>query len=102
MPEESKLAEKLQNSNKFSDEELNTVKEIQQEYVNIQNQFGQIAMTKIRIDDQMDNIIRAEEENRKKLLEVQTKERKILDGITEKYGDGTLNPETGEFTPNKS
>ena len=102
MPEESKLAEKLQNSNKFSDEELNTVKEIQQEYVNIQNQFGQIAMTKIRIDDQMDNILRAEEENRKKLLEVQTKERKFLDGITEKYGDGTLNPETGEFTPNKS
>jgi len=102
MPEESKLAEKLKNSNKFSDEELNTVKEIQQEYVNIQNQFGQIAMTKIRIDDQMDNILRAEEENRKKLLEVQTKERKFLDGITEKYGDGTLNPETGEFTPNKS
>ena len=102
MPEESKLAEKLQNSNKFSDEELNTVKEIQQEYVNIQNQFGQIAMTKIRIDDQMDNILRAEEENRKKLLEVQTKERKFLDGITEKYGDGTLNPETGVFTPNKS
>ena len=106
MPEEeSKLVEKLeekQSAVKFSDEELNTVKEIQQEYVNIQNQFGQIAMTKIRIEDQMDNILRAEEENRKKLLEVQTKERKFLDGITEKYGEGTLNPDTGEFIPNKS
>ena len=30
------------------------------------------------------------------------KEKKFLDGITEKYGQGTLNPETGEFTPNKS
>jgi len=33
---------------------------------------------------------------------IQEDEQKFLDGITKKYGQGTLNPETGVFTPNKS
>ena len=35
MPEESKLAEKLENATKFSEEELKTVKEIQDEYISL-------------------------------------------------------------------
>ena len=35
---------------KFTDDELSKLKEIQQNYVNIQNQFGQIAITKIKLD----------------------------------------------------
>ena len=34
--------------------------------------------------------------------DITAKERKFLDGLTEKYGEGTLNPDTGEFIPNKS
>ena len=37
-----------------------------------------------------------------KLKEIQDNETKFLDSITEKYGEGSLNPETGVFTPNKS
>ena len=33
---------------------------------------------------------------------IQDEEQKFLEGITEKYGEGTLSPETGVFTPNKS
>jgi hypothetical protein len=33
---------------------------------------------------------------------IQNDEQKFLDEITKKYGQGTLNPETGVFTPNKS
>ena len=36
------------------------------------------------------------------LKKVQDDEKKFLDGITEKYGQGSLNPETGVFTPIKS
>ena len=28
-------------------------------------------------------------------------QKQFLDEITKKYGDGTLNPDTGIFTPNK-
>ena len=34
-------------------------------------------------------------------LEEKTSETKFLDEITKKYGQGSLNPETGVFTPNK-
>ena len=36
------------------------------------------------------------------LKNIQQEEQKFLEGITEKYGQGTLNPDTGVFTPNKS
>jgi len=31
----------------------------------------------------------------------QLNEKQFLDEITKKYGEGSLNPENGEFTPNK-
>ena len=102
MPEESKLAEKLENSKKFSEEELKVVKEIQDEYFKIQTQFGQLGISKIRLDSQF----KAWEDSNLKVHEafekLQTKEREFLDETTKKYGEGNLNPETGEFTPNKS
>ena len=36
------------------------------------------------------------------LKSIQSEEKKFLDGITDKYGQGTLNPETGVFTPTAS
>ena len=35
-------------------------------------------------------------------LDKQEKERNFLEDITKKYGEGSLNPETGVFTSNKS
>ena len=97
MPEESKLVQKLEESQKeakFSEEDLKQVQEIQKSYMNIQNSFGQIKMARLRLDQQ-------ELDLGNTLKEIQNKEKKFLDGITEKYGEGSLNPETGVFTPNK-
>ena len=80
---------------KFTDEELKQVQTIQQSYANVQNQFGQLKLAQIRLDEQ-------EVELEDALKQIQSEEKKFLDEITKKYGEGTLNPETGEFTPNKS
>ena len=80
---------------KFTEEELKQVQNIQASYVNVQNQFGQLKMAQIRLDNQ-------EVELEDSLKSIQDEEKKFLDGITDKYGQGTLNPETGVFTPNKS
>ncbi len=80
---------------KFTDEEMNKVKTFQQNYVNIQNQFGQLKMAQLRLDKQEIDL-----ENT--LESTQKEEQKFLDEITEKYGEGSLNQETGVFTPNKS
>ena len=80
---------------KFTEEEMSQVQGIQQNYANIQNQFGQLKMAQIRLDEQ-------EIELENSLKSLQEKESKFLDGITDKYGQGSLNPKTGVFTPNKS
>ena len=80
---------------KFTEEELTQVQNIQKSYATVQNQFGQLKMAQIRLDEQ-------EVELEESLTQIQQEEQKFLDGITKKYGQGSLNPETGVFTPNKS
>ena len=80
---------------KFTEEELKQVQNIQVSYQNVQNQFGQLKLAQIRLDEQEVQLEDA-------LKQVQSEEKKFLDGITDKYGQGTLNPETGVFTPTAS
>ena len=80
---------------KFTDDELKEVKSLQTNYMDIQNEFGQLKLAQIRLE-------RQEEQASKRLTEVENTEKSFLDKITEKYGKGTLNPETGVFTPEKS
>ena len=80
---------------KFTDDELKSIEELRSEYVNITNRFGQIALTKY-------NIERQEEQAETDFEEIRAKEQNVLNGITEKYGPGTLDPNTGVFTPSES
>jgi len=80
---------------KFNDDELTKLKEIQDSYINVQNQFGQLKMAMFRLEQQEIDL-----EN--KLKDIQDNETDFLKQITKKYGEGNLNPETGVFTPNKS
>ena len=80
---------------KFTEEELKQVQNIQASYSNIQNQFGQLKMAQIRLDNQEIDL-----EN--SLQKIKEEEKKFLDSITDKYGQGTLDPETGVFTPTES
>ena len=80
---------------KFTEEELTQVQNIQRSYQNVQNQFGLLKLTQIRLDEQEVQLEDA-------LKNIQSEEKKFLDGITDKYGVGTLNPETGVFTPTAS
>jgi len=80
---------------KFTEEELARVQNIQKSYANVQNQFGQLKLAQIRLDEQEVDLEEA-------LKTIQLEEKKFLDGITEKYGQGSLNPETGVFTPTEN
>ena len=41
---------------KFTDDELGKVKEIQDKYFEVQNQFGQLSMARLRLEKQMVNL----------------------------------------------
>ena len=80
---------------KFTKEELTQVQNIRKDYTNVQYQFGQLKLAQIRLDEQEVDLEEA-------LKTIQSEEKKFLDGITEKYGQGSLNPETGVFTPTEN
>ena len=80
---------------KFSDDELKQIADIRTAYAEITNRFGQIQLTKYNIQKQ-------EEQAEIDFESVKVKEQEVLQGITDKYGPGTLDPNTGVFTPSKS
>ena len=102
MAEESKLVEKLENATKFTEEEMKKVTELRDEYFKIQDQFGLLQISKIRLNEQLEQMDNHEESLNKQFKENQKNEKEFLDGITKKYGEGVLNPETGVFTKNNS
>ena len=80
---------------KFSDDELKQITEIRTAYAEITNRFGQIQLTKYNIQKQ-------EEQAELDFESIKVKEQEVLKGITEKYGPGSLDPNTGVFTPSES
>ena len=84
---------------KFIEEEMKEINNLQQTYVNLQNALGQFGVSRIRLNQQFDDLDTAEEDVRTQFIETQIKEKNFVDSINKKYGDGNLNLETGEFTP---
>ena len=86
---------------KFTEEELNKISNIQEKYIEIQQKFGQVKLGKLRLDNQQKTLEKLEESLLDEFEQIQIDEKDFVDNITKKYGDGTLNPENGIFTPNK-
>ena len=86
---------------KFSQEEMDKIKEIQSSYVGVQQAFGQLEVIRIRLEQQLDATQQASSDLRKKFSDVQGDEQKFIEELNTKYGDGSLDLESGTFTPNK-
>ncbi len=84
---------------KFSDEEIKEISKLQKSYIEVQNQFGQIAIAKLNLQTQANELNKVENEYRDKFVETQHTEKELVDKLTEKYGEGSLDPTTGVFTP---
>jgi hypothetical protein len=77
---------------KFTTEELQQLQDLQNKINQVQMQFGQLQMAKIKLQDQ-ENYLK---ENLSKLNQ---EEATIAKTLTDKYGKGSLDIETGEFIP---
>ena len=87
---------------KFTEVEIESLKNLQEDYLNIQNKFGQISITEINLDNQVSELNQIKEETSTEFDEIQKKEQKLVDELTQKYGQGTLDPKSGVFTSNNS
>ena len=101
MAEETKLKSQMSDGEavKFSDEELQSLQELQNTYASISTQFGQLKVSKMNLMRQMDSLEQSEEALEKAWDDNRQKETELVQSLTEKYGPGSLNPQTGEYTP---
>ena len=84
---------------KFTEDEMKQINTLQQGYVNLQNALGQLGVSRIRLEQQLDDLDTSEDNVRAQFVENQTKERDFVDSINKKYGDGNLDLTSGVFTP---
>ena len=102
MSEKSVIEEKFKQQEsevKFTDEELEKIVKVRDKYLDIQNQFGQSAIVKIRLEERINDLNDKVESLKNDYIENQKVEQEFLEEINNKYGDGELNPESGVFTP---
>ena len=73
-------------------EEINKIESLQQELNQVTFQLGQLEISKIRLK-------KSEEQLLDILNEVEKKEKDLASELNKKYGRGTLDTKTGNFTP---
>jgi len=84
---------------KFTEKELKDIQEISQKSNDITNRFGQLTIAKINIEKQSETIETEEFKLHEELDALRKEEQEALQTINEKYGPGSLDPQTGVFTP---
>lgn len=79
---------------KFTEEEIQLISELQQEYAFLAQTRGQLEFTIDGINDELERI-------KTQHRELGEKERLMAERLNKKYGVGTLNIDTAEFTPDE-
>ena len=77
---------------KFTEEEIKSLKEIQMEMDQIIIRFGQISINREALTSQEDQI-------KQQLIQLKSKEQTLAGNLTDKYGKGTFDLESNEFKP---
>lgn len=76
----------------FSQQELNEIKTLRDNLSELTFQLGQLSIQKIKLEGEEKKLIN-------RLNSLEEKETSIAKKITDKYGKGSIDLETGTFTP---
>jgi len=86
---------------KFTEEDIKLLNELSEKYQTLQTAFGQIRVQRILLNQQQISIDEAEVKMEADYIDNQQKEREVVKQLNEKYGPGSLDPQTGVFTPDE-
>ena len=84
---------------KFSEDEMKSLSELQDTYQQLTTRMGQVEVQRIVQEQNLQAIDSEKDGLAKQWVENQNKERELVDSLNKKYGPGTLDPQSGEFTP---
>jgi len=84
---------------KFSEDELQSLQDLQNNYQEKQMVLGQLSVQRILLNQQSEALEARMTEVEQEYQTVQQEERDLVAKLNEKYGPGQLDPATGVFTP---
>ena len=84
---------------KFTEDELKSLNELRETYGKVQADFGALKVRRLVLEQQLEELDNADEAVHKAYTDNQETERKLVEELNEKYGPGSLDPQTGDFTP---
>jgi hypothetical protein len=87
-------------SKKFTEEEIKELTDLRNKYTEITVLFGQLEIQKEMLTRQLDQVKKTIVENWENYNNLILSEDTIIKKLNEKYGEGTLDLDSGEFIPN--
>ena len=86
---------------KFTTEELKEVQSLRDRMSKLVANFGELKLEQILLESKAENIKTVEETLNLEYRNIQAKELELVKVFNEKYGRGTLDLDSGTFTPVK-
>jgi len=86
---------------KFTQQEIDSLMNLKQSYANVELSLGKLEIARMQTEQQLDNIENDKLRLENSYVEAQANEAQIVGELTEKYGVGNLDINTGTFTPEK-
>ena len=83
----------------LTQEELQSVNDLQRKYNQTLFEIGVAEAQRLALQDQIEKLTATKRELLKDLESIEQKENKLTKSLQDKYGTGSINPETGEITP---
>ena len=84
---------------KFTDEELTEIRFIQNKFQDKLIKFGQIHLEMIELEERVSTLKTEQARLKNEYVLLQRSEQELMEKLTKKYGDGSLNIKDGTFTP---
>jgi adenylate kinase len=83
---------------KFSEEDIEAIKQLQSKYQEKFVQFGQLSIERFSVEETIKSLDKTEVLLKEEYLKLQEEESKLIEGLGVKYGDGVLSLKDGTFT----
>lgn len=85
---------------KFTQEELDNIKSIQEEYSTVGIQLVQLKLARKSSEEYIAALQQEEDRIVEQIDGINKREKELTESLNDKYGIGSLDMTTGEFTPN--
>ena len=85
---------------KITDEEMQSIKAIQEKYTALGVQLVQLKLARKSGEEYLQQLDDQEKALSNEIESTNTQEKELADNLNQKYGVGSLDMATGEFTPN--